>query len=103
MLRVLEVECPVPHQCQDPPRSAHHDVRTTVPLQRLLVLLDAHTTKEYRDTNVVKVFAESLILFVDLKRQLSTQTERTTTHVSTLIVRSVSYQQHYQIVGTLSM
>ena len=76
MLRILEVECPVPHQCQDPPRSAHHNVRTTVPFQRLLILLDAHPTKEYRDTNVVKVFAESLILFVDLKRQLSTSINR---------------------------
>lgn len=76
MLCVPEAECPVPHESQDSSWSAHHNVRTAIPPQCLLILLDAHTAKEYRHTNVIKVFAESLILFVDLKRQLSIRTKR---------------------------
>ena len=69
MLDVLGVEGLVLHQSQDATRGPDHDVRAVV-LQGLLVLLDADTTKEHGDLDVVKVLAESLVLFVDLEGQL---------------------------------
>ena len=69
MLDVLGVEGLVLHQSQDATGGPDHDVRAVV-LQGLLVLLDADTTKEHRDLDVVKVLAESLVLLVDLEGQL---------------------------------
>ena len=69
MLNVLEIEGLIADQGQDPPWSPHHDVGA-VGLHHLLVLLDADPSKEDRRLDVVKVFAESLVLFVDLERQL---------------------------------
>ena len=69
VLDVLGVEGLVLDQGQDPPRGTHHDVRAVV-LQHLLVLLDADTTKEDRDLDVVKVLTETLVLLVNLEGQL---------------------------------
>ena len=69
VLDVLGVERLVLDQGQDPPRGTHHDVRAVV-LQHLLVLLDADTTKEDGDLDVVKVLAETLVLLINLEGQL---------------------------------
>ena len=70
MLGVLEVEGLVSHQGQDAPRGAHHNVGAAAPPQDLLVLLDADPAKEDCSADVVEVFAESLILLVNLEGQL---------------------------------
>ena len=69
VLDVLEVEGLVSHQRQDAPGRAHHNVGT-VGLEGLLVLLDGEPSKEHAHLHVVKVLAETLVLLVDLKRQL---------------------------------
>ncbi len=70
MLDVFSVEGLVSYQRHDPPGCSHDDVRAVV-LYDLLVLLDTDPTKEHRDLDIVKVFAESLVFFVDLEGQLS--------------------------------
>ena len=75
MLDVLGVEGLVPHQCQDPTGGADHNVGA-VAVEHLLVLLDADASKEHRGLDVVKVLAETLVLFVDLKSQLPVMDKR---------------------------
>ena len=74
---MLCVECLVLDQSQDAAGSSNNNVRAVV-LQNLLVLLNADATKEDRNFDVVKVLAESLVLFVDLKCQLSGMCEKHT-------------------------
>ena len=69
VLDVLGVEGLVLDQGQDSSGGTDHDVRAVV-LQHLLILLDADTTKEDRDLDVVKVLTETLVLLVDLEGQL---------------------------------
>ena len=69
MLDVLSVEGLVLDQRQDTSGGTDHNVRAVV-LQHLFILLNADTTKEDGDFDVVKVLAETLILFVDLEGQL---------------------------------
>ena len=69
MLDVLGVERLVLHKGKDAAGRTDHDVRAVV-LQGLLILLDANTSKEDGDFDVVKVLAESLILLVYLEGQL---------------------------------
>ena len=69
MLDVLSVERLILHEGEDAAGRTDHDVRAVV-LQGLLVLLDADTSKEDRNFDVVKVLAESLVLLVYLEGQL---------------------------------
>lgn len=69
MLDVLQVEGLVPTESQDAARSPDHNVRAVV-LHHLLILLDADPAKENSRLCVVEVFAEPLILLVDLEGQL---------------------------------
>ena len=69
VLDVLGVEGLVLDKGQDSSRGTDHDVGAVV-LQHLLILLDADTTKEDGDLDVVKVLAETLVLLVNLEGQL---------------------------------
>ena len=75
MLDVLGVEGLVLDEGQDSSRSTDHNVWTVI-LQHVLVLLDTYTTKEDGDLDVVKVLAETLVLFVDLEGQLPRKTTK---------------------------
>ena len=69
VLDVLGVEGLILDQGQDSSRGTNHNMGAVV-LQNLLILLDADTTKEDRDLDVVKVLAETLVLLVNLEGQL---------------------------------
>ena len=92
MLDVLGVEGLVLDQGQDSPRGTHHDVRAVV-LQHLLVLLDADTTKEDRDLDVVKVLAESLVLLVNLEGQLPRGVHKNSTTASRFVQPNLALGQ----------
>ena len=92
VLDVLGVECLVLDQHQDPPWGTDHDVRAVV-LQHLLVLLDADTTKEDRDLDIVKVLAETLVLLVNLEGQLPRGVHKISTMASRFVQPNLALGQ----------
>ena len=70
MFDVLEVEMPRADKGKDTSRRPDDDVWTVV-TQRLLVLLHQHAAEEHGDLHAVHVLGETLVLFADLERELT--------------------------------
>lgn len=69
VFHISQVEAPIPHECQNPAWSPHHNVRTIL-LQHFFILLDGEAPKEHRH-----LCSGKEVIFVHLRAKSSYPTQ----------------------------